>query len=380
MEAKKSFEESFPESTLSPKEKALLEYLRGRSEYHKGEYIGALELLDKAYRAADKKDEEFISDILNTAASSFTDNLFFEHARILLREALAIREKLSLGTKAETISAIGVLAFKNGNFDEAYSLFTQALREMRTSNFVKDENRILNYLAKAALYKGDSATSDTFLDEALGKADRVEQKLFSHAIRMASLVMRKEFQSAHELFQETFLLPEHHQHCFPVAWGYFFEAEASFQLGRLKDAIRHQARCVDLFLSDRFILEAGLASIKPFLWNPDIEHLELFYENINEENIVNELIEYRDNHEDLPERFFTEFFDKNDSATHPETSSLRGLADLPQRFLSNLFSGGIFNRESKGAMLSKTIDMIISATQAKSAQKARKTLEHAYFL
>ncbi len=143
------FSEECPEARLSPSEKAVFSYLKGRNEYHLGEYIGALDLLDSAFSGTDGTDLEFRSDILNPAAACFTDNLFFDHASCLLQEALRIREQLALAKKVETLSAMGCLALKRADFAAASDLFALTLREMRKNGFIEEENRILNYAAKA---------------------------------------------------------------------------------------------------------------------------------------------------------------------------------------------------------------------------------------
>ncbi len=306
------FSEEFPESRLSPSEKAVFSYLKGRNEYHLGEYIGALDLLDSAFSGTDGTDLEFRSDILNTAASCFTDNLFFDHASCLLQEALRIREQLALAKKVETLSAMGCLALKRADFAAASDLFALTLREMRKNGFIEEENRILNYAAKAYLYNGDDTTASELIGEALEKAgDNKRNIAFSNSIKMAFLVRKENFAAADALFRETFLLPENHSEIFATAWAYFFEAEACYRLGRKKDAVQYQARSVHFFLSDRYVLEAGVGSIVPILWDLSAEETKLFERLLADMDVLTRLLEYEEAHNNLPERFFQDFFEKN---------------------------------------------------------------------
>lgn len=305
------FAKNFPESGLLPIEKAVFNYLRGQIEYHKGEYIGALELLNSAFLEMDVTDLEFRSDILNTAAASFTDNLFFEHAQIMLQESLRIRNDLRLAKKMETLSAMGCAALKMAEYNKASELFLQALREMRENTFVVEENRILNYTAKASLFTGDFETASALIEESLEKAvNNKKNTAFSNSIKMAILTRKGDYVAADAFFRKTFLLPENHSEVFATAWGYFFEAEACYKLGRKKDAVQYQARSVLFFLSDRYVLEAGLGGITPLLWDLSEGERSLFERLIGDADLLSHLMEYQETHCDLPERFFSDFFNK----------------------------------------------------------------------
>ena len=303
------FTKKFPESGLLPNERAVFNYLRGQNEYHKGEYIGALALLDSAFLGTDTTDLEFRSDILNTAASSFTDNLFFEHAETMLQESLRIRNELRLAKTMETLSAMGCVALKMAEYGKASELFTQALLEMRQNTFVPEENRILNYAAKASLFTGDFETASLLIEEALEKAVNSESNTaFSNSIKMAFLTRKGDFAAADEFFRKTFMLPENQSEVFATAWGYFFEAEACCKLGRKKDALQYQARSIRFFLSDRYVLEAGLGGITPLLWNLSEEERAFFDRLTGDTDLLSNLMEYRETHYDLPKRFFSGFF------------------------------------------------------------------------
>lgn len=305
------FEKKLPESGLLPNERAVFNYLRGQIEYHKGEYIGALELLNSAFLEMDSTDLEFRSDILNTAASSFTDNLFFEHAQIMLQESLRIRNELRLAKKMETLSAMGCAALKMAKYNKASELFLQALREMRENTFVVEENRILNYTAKASLFTGDFETASVLVEESLEKAvNSKKNTAFSNSIKMAILTRKGNYVAADTFFRETFLPPENHSEVFATAWGYFFEAEACYKLGRKKDAVQYQTRSILFFLSDRYVLEAGLGGITPLLWDLSEEERSYFERLIGDTELLSMLMEYRETHNDLPERFFSDFFNE----------------------------------------------------------------------
>ena len=348
----KRFDSEFPESHLAPSEKAVFSYIKGRSEYHQGEYIGALELLDAAFSRTEATDLEFRSDILNTAASSFTDNLFFDHADQLLSEALRIREQLGLAKKVETLSAMGCVALKKAHFEKACELFDQTLREMQKNGFIEEENRILNYAAKGLIYKGDFAKASDLIEEALRKAGEKKRDVaFSNSIKMSFLVKKENFADADAFFRETFLLPENHSEISATAWGYFFEAEACYRLGRKRDALQYQARSIKFFLSDRYVLEAGLGGIAPLLWDISEEEMSFFEKLIGDTDLLSILMNYKETHRDLPERFFKKFFDNKKKNTGASKSQL-------EIFIENIVNAAVTKSPKKAQSIFNSICLL----------------------
>nr|WP_321500847.1 hypothetical protein [uncultured Dethiosulfovibrio sp.] len=346
LKAVSKFSDDFPESMLSDTERAVLGYLRGRGKYHEGEYIGALELLEEAFSKYDREDSEFYSDILNTAASSFTDNLFFEQATCMLDEALRVREKLVLPKKVETLSAMGCLAFKMADFPKALNLFKETIGVMRANGFIENESRILNYTAKASLYAGDIEGSKKHLEEAFEKGKGKASSLaFSNSIKMALLIKQGEYSAADEFFKSTFLLPENRTEIFPSSWGYFFQAEACINLGRTRDALQYQAKGIDMFLSDRYVLEAGIGTVIPLLWDVSDEDMAFFDRLMSSLDILPNLMEYEEAHSNLSDRFFSSFFAK-----------------------------AIDGTQNKKPLIKTMIEEIISAAITKDRSKARDTI------
>lgn len=344
---KQQIKKSFPESVFSDEQKTCFEYLSGRADYSSGEYIGALISLDHAFSNCDVNDHETRSDILNTAASSFTDNLFFDQADALHSRALETRRRLHLSEKAdETLSAMGITALKRRDFKSALKLFSESFEGSR----LKEQNRICNYLAKAALFCGDYKSAEKYLDQALdalgAKQDAVKSS-FTYAIKMALLVTVKDYDGVCDLLKKTFLLPEYREDPFTAAWGYYYEAEACFQLGRIKDALQYQARAVRCFHEERYILEEGLAALKPYLW--DLEGNEpLFSEYwglFSDINVMDDLDNYLEAHNNLPELYFSEIL------------KLSAAKDLPKTNLAEL------------------IDLIKGAGFSKDPQKVQKALD-----
>jgi len=288
----------------------LIDYLDGRTAYLGGEYIGAIEKLESARINHDPSDVEFYSEILNTSASVFTDNLFFEQADFLIGKAERIRADLHLPALYESVSGRGVCAFKAGRFKDARNLFEQAYQGMQESGPIADHNRILNYIAKAQLFCGEPAAASVSLDKALESADTAKKASFSHAIRMALLVSGKKHQEATRLFRSEFMLPENHEQfdVFALGWGYRYQAEACAATGLSRDAAEYLARAIRFFDSELYVLEACSALLLPIAWGLDPQTLSLFSSMVGDMALMQKLEAYCMKHRAINQSYFKDVF------------------------------------------------------------------------
>jgi len=300
----RAFEEKWPVSALMPDERSYYWYSKGRTEYGRGEFIGALELLERAAAELPSGDLPLLAAIQTVAANCLADNLLFEPARRLAEQALETRKRLALADAFESQGALAGIAFKAGRFDEAREEFLVYARMAEELELGSDErNRLRNYLAKSAIMVGDFDEARAHLERAM-EDDRLG---FSAALWLLWLLHRGEHAAMDAFYAEHFLLPERQRGCDPFAlgWAYAFMARAEFARGRWEPGVKYLARAVGFFRADRYHLEA--AWLLRYLWEYPLsgEALSLFERIQPVEEILSDLEEYARRHRDLLDRIPT---------------------------------------------------------------------------
>ena len=295
------FETKYPLSLLMPDERSHYNYHKARTEYGRGEFIGALELLDKAQQ--DVSDEPALEAAIETvAANILSDNLFFEPARKLVEKALHTRRQLGLVDTFESQGCLAGIEFKEGRFEEARAGFEEYARLAQKVPLSGDErNRLHNYLAKSAIMVGDTDSAQWHLKDAFEAGDRLG---FSASLQLLLHLRNGLHDVLAGFFSRTLMLPENHRRYdnFALGWGYSFAAVSAFEQESWEDGVFHLGRAVDFFQRDLYFMEA--AWILRHLWEyplPD-ESLKLFGRVCSAEKVLDDFSAYVEKHRGLPDR------------------------------------------------------------------------------
>lgn len=331
----REFERQYPVSILSPEELALYHYHKGRAEYGRGEFLGALDQLSHAAEYAWKNDERLLAGINNIAANCFSDNLFFEQAHYLALASLNTRKKQDLAEIFESQGCLAGIAFKQAQFEKAWQLFREYEQMAEHIDLSRDEiNRLNNYLAKAATMVDEYELAKEYLSRAQEYGDRLG---FSATIKMLLLLRQRQYKDMDEWFTQTSMMPENHTQYdkFALGWSYAFMAQAEFARKAFNSGVKHLSRAVGFFQSDLYHLEA--ACICSWLYSPALpdEALALFDKIQPIDTIIEAFEKYATKHADIPHLHAGTLLSEFDKKTPEKVRLLlllqhiEDIADLP---------------------------------------------------
>jgi tetratricopeptide (TPR) repeat protein len=317
------FEKKYPTTILNYDEISLYNYLKGRAEYLRGDYLAALSHLQLALNHHDPNDKKFLSAIYNTSVNSFTDNLFFEEARWLANEALNLRNLLLIPEINETLSCLAGIEFKSCNFSGALERYLEA--EKRSENHLLtniEKNRLYNYIAKSAIMCKDFNLAESFLQKAEAAGD---QRGFSKTIALILLFEQKEYDKMFELFKQTIMLPENQEHdgydMFALGWGYTMIARSAFEKKLYKDGVIYLSNAINFFIQDRYILEAQYISLYAYYYSIPKKYMSYFEKMITEKQLGQLFEEYVEKHESIRDEYFYSY--NYEAQASDETPRLR---------------------------------------------------------
>jgi len=280
------FEEKFSIKDLTEKEKSIYFYLKGRSFYYRGEFIEALKYLSKAREYA--VDEELLSDIYNTSANIFTDNLYFEEALSLAKKAFDIRKKLQLDEKVNnTLSLIGGIYLKQNRLNKAYEYFKKVKRE---------DSRINNYKAKTAILRGYLNKAKEYIEKSK-KLDKIDEKGFIRSIEM--LYLFKKGKNVLEYFEENFVLPEKRKKVDAIVWGLVYMILAEVYKKEYKKVFIYLYKGIKELIGDNYILEAYYLSLYPYKWKFDKKIIKEFENMIKDFRLNSKISDYVYKHSEV---------------------------------------------------------------------------------
>lgn len=306
----KEFELHYPLELLTHDELAFFYYLKGRSNYARGEFLLALKFLSLAKTYANKEDERLHASIFNTVTNTFTDNLFFNEAEQLAKKALKIRDKLKLPEKDETISLLGGIYFKSSNFQKAYKRY----KEILIIN-----GRGYNYLAKSALMLGYVNKASEYIKQSEEFEDK---KGFLALMKLVYFYTKKEYQSQFEFFKQTIMLPVNHSNNgydkFVLGWGYTLMAKSSFEEQEFTDGIEYLFKAISYFLEDKYVLEAYYVTLYVYQYSVPQSFLDYFDGLIQEYNVQDRFNTYVQKHKDIAKEYSKVFDIKIDNKNNLE--------------------------------------------------------------
>lgn len=322
------FEKKYPLSILDAREKAEYFYLKGRTEYGRGEFLGALKSLQLAMEHSDKSDQKLISAVYTIAANCFSDNFFFEDARAIAGQARELREILNLPERYETQGCLAGIAFKQGDFEAANDLFQeyQSLTE-QVELSLDEENRLYNYLAKAAIMLGNTEEAARMLAKASQAGDRLG---FSVTLELLLLLRLKAYPKMQELFLSTCLLPEAHRDYdnFALGWSYSLMARSCFEQQDYLDGVKLLARGINFFQADLYVVEAAYVMLYLYNYPLPPEATNLFDEIQPRAAIMENFEHYVGKHQDMAQQYAGSFIE----TTELQANNL--LLDLYERMKS----------------------------------------------
>lgn len=286
----KEFEDIFPIDILENSELSIYYYLKGRSDYARGEFLGGLYNLSLAIKNTDKENEKQLAAIYNTATNSFTDNLFFEEAQQLANKALLLRKKLKLPEEKESLSLICGIYLKSNKPKKAYENF----KKLDINN-----SRICNYLAKTSILLGYINKANDYLDKSKDFGD--DKKGFLVLYKLLSLFKEQEFDNMIELYKETIMLPENKKQYdkFVLGWGFVLISRAYFEQKNYINGIHNLFIGIDFFIEDKYILEAFYVSLYIYQYSLPIKFIDDFYNLINNYNLKQKFEEYYQKHKNI---------------------------------------------------------------------------------
>jgi len=296
------FENRYPLSMLSPNELALYYYLKGRAQYRRGDFLLALKNLAQALTHVPQDDKRLIASIYNTATNAFNDNLFFQEAKQLANRAFTIREQLKLPEKQESLSLLGGIYFKSGQFKKSYEIYKESLALLPHEN-----SRALNYLAKASTMLNYNNKAKEHLEKSKQFPDK---KGFIVLLEILYLFQQKDFEQLLQLYKRTVMLPEKRKvyDKFVSAWSYAILARASFESNKEYDAIEYLYKSIDFFIKDKYILEAFYVSLYVYQYSVAQKEMQRFQELIKEFHLAIAFREFVEKHSIIAKKY-TEIFE-----------------------------------------------------------------------
>lgn len=306
------FENKYPLSMLSPNELALYYYLKGRAQYGRGDFLLALKNLAQALTHVPQDDKRLIASIYNTATNSFNDNLFFHEAKQLANKAFTIREKLKLPEKQESLSLLGGIYFKSGEFKKSYETYKESIALLTLDN-----PRALNYLAKASIMLDYKNKAKEHLEKSKQFSDT---KGFIVLLEILYLFKQKDFDGLFQLYKTTIMLPEKRKDYdkFVSGWSYAILARASFESNKEYDGIEYLYKSIDFFIKDKYILEAFYVSLYIYQYSVSQKEMQRFQELIKEFNLTIEFREFVEKHSIIAKKYAEIFEIKADEKNNLE--------------------------------------------------------------
>jgi len=291
------FEKRFSLKDLNNREKSIYYYLKGRGLYYRGEFIDALRNLTKAKEYA--VDEVLLSNVYNTTANIFNDNLYFEEALNLAYRALEIRKKLYLDEKVnDTLSLIGGIYLKQNRLNKAYEYFKSVKR---------DDSRINNYRAKTAILRGYINKAYEYIQKAKeyeSTQTEPDKKGFVRSIEMFYLFKKGKYEKVKEFFANEFVLPEKRVNVDAIVWGlvYSILSEVYFKEGKKEDLFKSLFNGINKLLEDNYIIEAYYLSLCPVKFGMKKEDIEEFNKKISMFKLKSLLSDYVYRHSEVLEK------------------------------------------------------------------------------
>lgn len=332
----KAFQERYPLSSLTKNELLLCHYLDGRASYARGEYLEAISYLAEALKKNEIGDKKCRAMILNTSANIFTDNLFFVEAEYIAAEALTIRQEFEDPGIYDSLSCLGGIAFKKGDYEKALDLFLNA-KSYADKNSMQllpsDRNRLMNYLAKTYLFQGSFEKARETLD--LASDGYRDDKGFSASIRLHLHLHMKQYNKMEDFFLNEMILPEWQKKCDmgALAWCYAALAQKAFAQQTWHDGIAFLARSVRLFLVDRYIIEAAIVSLYRFAYSVPESEMAVYRKLEKTFPLAMSLEDYVEKHvQKLPAYFISDFGGRAElSADTPRLDTLsRQMIDIDE--------------------------------------------------
>jgi len=301
----REFECKYPISFLSNGELAWYYYLKGRAEYGRGDFLFALENLSFALENVDKDNERLLASIYNTSVNSFTDNLFFNEAKIIAKNTFQIRKKNDYSELYETVSLQGGIEFKSANFKKAFNYFIESEIMFKGKALTNSNpSRGYNYISKSAIMSGKFDIARKYLDKANEVGDR---KGFSKAIELLFYLKQNNYAKMDEVYKESIMLPENHLYGkydnFAIGWGYTFMALSSFEQKKFKNGIQHLVKAIDNFMDDLYLLEAFYVSLYLYQYALPEDEIQRFRDLTADFDLKNEFEEYITKHIMISEQY-----------------------------------------------------------------------------
>lgn len=313
------FEKRYPLSLLDDDEAVVYHRLKGRAEYHRGEFLVALEHFSSALKRVDNDDLKSKAAIYNSAANCFTDNLFFESAHWIASQAQEWRRVLDLPQTYESIGCMAGVETKRKNYARALELHHKAdelIRDMQITGI--DLNRHYNLLAKNYILVCNYALGKEYLD----KAEEAEDgKDFSQYLRLLLYFRQGSYEQMDKLFNLKFRGNDEYDE-FVLGWGNALMARAAFAQQRFDAAIPYLEDAISWFLKDLYILEARMVSLYGFACDLPREYQDKIMQIIFSSDIDARFEEYVAKHAVINDRFYPSF--------NPESGEEQGKPRLIQ--------------------------------------------------
>ncbi len=233
-------------------------YLKGRREYHNGEFVKALDDLYKAYNNAG--DEIFKADILNTSANCFSDTMYLEFAETLAEKAFEIRSKYMPAKKYDTLGLMGYIKFRKGDFENAFEYYSQSLLEQIAMKIPLSEmNRTYNSLAKVCMFLRRYDEALSYLDQGIKDYDLLSSKYKSYSSFYYLLFYY--YTNDNELFNskfKEFADPGNYRTYdkFALGWAFCYKALSEYKHGQILSGNSFLYESINFFTEDRYYVEA----------------------------------------------------------------------------------------------------------------------------
>jgi len=241
----KEFEEKFSLNLLNRDELSYFYYIKGRNYYYRGEYLLALSNLKKAKENV-KNNDRLLASIYNTTANSFSDNLFFDEALQIAKNALKIRKEFNFPEIADTLSLIGGIYFKSGDLKNALKFYKKVLE-------YRQDDRIYNYLAKTLILQGDLTQAKQYLDKS-----HIDKAGFYFWIKTLYFYYSKQYDKIEKLYLKEFYCPCNRdiKDKFVIGWFFYIMSLVAIENKKLKKAKKYFSLSLEYFIKDNYILEA----------------------------------------------------------------------------------------------------------------------------
>lgn len=302
------FDLKYPYNLLTSNNKQVYHYLKGRSNYLRGEFLVALKELSKSKEFINDNDK-LLSDVYNTTANSFSDNLFFDEALEIAQKSRDLRNKLHLPQEKESVSLLAGIYFKSGNFTKALEYYEKALSMYLEEN-IQPEARIYNYCAKASLMLNNFDKALKYLN--LSKDLKDDKKGFNTLYFYLYYFKTKDFKSLKEYFEETLVenISSKNFDKFVLGWCYAILSQWKFKEQEYSKGVDFLYKSVDYFIKDKYILEAFYVSLFVYKYDIGEENIDAFLDLIDNFELNKEFEEYVEKHINISKDYSTIFESK----------------------------------------------------------------------